>query len=103
MTSNRAGLERGTPVAGLISLGWVVFCWLLFMVLMETNPFGYEITDTLLGYIALGGYLGGITAVIISFVRGERRMFAVITIILLVLSPVFFFGLVMYYLARDMH
>lgn len=100
--SHQAG-ERSTPVAGLIGLGWVVFCWLVFIILMETNPFGYEITDTLLGYIAIGGYLGGIAAVITSFVRGERRAFAVITIIVLVLSPVLFFGLVLFYLSRDMH
>lgn len=96
---NPASQTRRSPVAGAISLGWVVLCWIVFLVITETNPFGYDVTGVVLMWTAIVGYVGGFTTAITSFVRGERRAFGVITIILLVISPVLFFALAIFYLA----
>lgn len=94
---------RRSPVAGAISLGWVVLCWIVFLVVTETNAFGFDITGVVLMWTAIAGYVGGIPGAITSFVRGERRAFGVITIILLVISPVLFFALAIFYLATDVY
>lgn len=94
--------ERKTPVVGRIALAWVCLAWVLFLIVVMSQMFTTPVTDRLSEIIGLSGIIGGAGAALVSLGRGERRGFAIGTLVLLALSPVLFIMLVLSLLSEAM-
>lgn len=86
---------RRNPTFGKAALFSVLVLWAVFLLLSTTsiaNWAGADLTRSVAGY---GSFVAGITLSIISLVKGERRVLAIVTLCLVVVSPALFMMLAM--------
>lgn len=75
------------PILGIASLTWVLIAWCIFL-LAAYGPVSWLIANRVFDVMSIAAYAGGMPLAIGAFFRRERKLWPVLTIVLLAVSPV---------------